>query len=163
MLYLERLRRVALVAIPLLFVGGCVIHTGPPNYLSGPPYPPQLSYDYSKMSREEIERTIKHLIEYQHMLDQYIEDVTETLLDREYVSLTDKSHLCLASVYIKEIELPEKLKIKDDGTHSDDVIISKLVSYIKRLTDKVRDYNRHVGKLREEYDRLCLPHRKLVK
>lgn len=163
MLFLERLRRVVSIATPLLFIGGCVIHTGPPNYFSGPPYPPQIAYDYSKMTKEDIERTIKHLVEYQHMLDQYIEDVSETLLDREYVSLTDRSHLCLANVYIREIELPEKPKIEDDGTHSDDVIISKLVSYIKRLTDKVREYNKQVGKLREEYNRLCLPHRKLVK
>lgn len=128
----------------------------------GPPLPPRISYEYTHMGPKEVEATLNRLMRYQRALDQYIESVSETILDKDYVTSADRAQFCKASLYIHEIELPPKPKIKDDGRDTDDAIILKLVNYIKRLTEKITGHNRQVEHLKKEYDRLCLskmPHR----
>lgn len=149
-----------LFCLPIL-VGCTALNPYGTRSHEGPPIPPKISYEYTQMSTVEIEKTLKHLIDYQRILDQYIESISETLLDKEYVSLDDRLHFCQASTYIHEIELPPKPKIKDDGRDTDDEIILKLVTYIKSLTEKITGHNKRVVLLRQEYNRLCLTKRPL--
>lgn len=144
------------LVVPSLLASCTVLNPYGSRYHEGPPLPPRISYDYTSMSPPEVEKTLKHLADYQRILDQYIESISETILDKEYVSLDDRAQLCKASAYLHEIELPPKPILKDDGREDDDQIIVKLVQYIKRLTEKITGHNQQVVSLRKEYNRLCL-------
>lgn len=145
----------SLICLPLL-VSCTILNPYSARSHEGPPLPPKISYEYTQMSPAEVEKTLKHLTDYQRILDQYIESISETLLDKEYVSLDDRTQLCQASAYIHEIELPPKPILRDDGRDTDDEIILKLVTYVKRLTEKITGHNKRVSLLRKEYNRQCL-------
>lgn len=148
------------VGLCIIALVGCTFNP-PPHAYDGPPLPPKISYEYNKMSQSQIERTLHYLSNYQRILDHYIESISETILDREYISIDDRVHLCRATEYIKTIELPPKPNIRDDGRLSDDVIISKLADYIKQLTDRIKKYNARVDELRKMYEEQCRPRKQL--
>jgi hypothetical protein len=109
------------------------------------------------MPQREIEATMRNATRYLNLLDQYIENIHETYLHTPYLSFADRYHACRPEIFIRPIDVIPALKLKDDGMHSDDELISTLARRVKLLSLKIEEHNAHVKELTRDYQQYCMP------
>lgn len=151
----------SLLYLWVCFLTACEIGYPPPTHPGigfPPPPPPALSseYDYSHMAPEKRDEIIKVLIEYYVLYGSYLKGVVMTYQGRVFITGNDKHLLCRPEHFLKQVELPPSLKLKDDGKHTDDEIIGILARYIKVLRSSVEAHNRNVEKIAADFERNCI-------
>lgn len=150
------------VLLSCLLLSACVMVASPdPKNQVGFPPPPFMPfhshYRYNEMPQREIEATMRNATRYLNLLDQYIENIHETYLHTPYLSFADRYHACRPEIFIRPIDVIPALKIKDDGMHSDDELISTLARRVKLLSLKIEEHNMHVQELTRDYQQYCMP------
>lgn len=123
-----------------------------------PPTHPTLSttYNYAKMSPAKREEIIRILLDYHALYDHYLKAVIATYQKKVYITSQDRRLMCRPDRFLKKVNLPPDLKVKDNGKYTDDELISILARYIKTLKTSIEMHNQMVDKSTAEYKMYCM-------
>ena len=144
------------ISIVICFlIGVCVAPRG-----GAPPDLPTLStqhiqQDYAQMSPEVQRLHIQTLLAYRDHLDRYLDVVYQVVFHRPYLTTEEWLRHCHPSQYFREITIPKKPNLKDDGTHTDSEIILQLVQRINMLVNNMRHHNEDFRTALNRFNKTC--------
>lgn len=144
----------------LLLLGGCQLPGNIVPKAASPPKFPTLSIqtipqDFKGLTEEEVDARIKKMIRFKDHIDRYVDVVYKDVLHKSYTTHEEWMLMCHPSSYFKEIDIPPKPSIKDDGSMTDNEIIMKLVSRIKELVNSMRRHNEDFRSALIRFNKTC--------
>lgn len=143
-----------------LILGGCQLPTAISPKAGAPPTFPQLSIqqiprDFKPLTREQQLERLHDLVEFREHLDRYLDVAHKTILKEDYLTSEEWARLCHPTSFFKEINIPPKPNIRDDGSLSDDEIIRKLVNRVKELVNSMRLHNEDFRSALKRFNETC--------